>query len=73
MDPLTIAAIMGGTQLLGGLAGSAAQRQQKLMEGEMGAAAMAQKGLQESLAKQEAQQQSALSSLIDAYRASLLG
>lgn len=73
MEPLTLAAIMAGSQLVGGALGSAAQRKQSLLEAQMGAQAQETKGLQESLAKQEQQQQGALANLIEAYRSSLLG
>lgn len=73
MDPLTFAAILGGSQLLGGVMGGAAQRKQQLLSSTMGAQAQAQKGLQDALAKQELQQQSALNNLIEAYRSSLVG
>jgi len=73
MDPLTFAAIMGGSQLLGGMMGGAAARQKAVQEAQAGAIAQAQKGLQESISRQEQQQQASLGSLIDAYRSALMG
>lgn len=71
MDPITMGAILGGSQLLSGLLGLQAQK-------EMEAEAAKRQGIkdvfqmqQQSLAQEQAAKQSALSDLIAAYRGAL--
>ena len=73
MEPLTLAAIYGGTKLLEGILGSRAQRQRNLMEDTMSAMQQQTKAEQEAISGSAGQQQNALANVIEAYRTALLG
>lgn len=72
MDALTFAAIMAGSQALGGMMKGKAERERALTEAQTGAAAQEAKLLQDSFSRQAQEQQASLGNLIDAYRTALL-
>lgn len=74
MDPiLASAAIMAGTQLLGGLLGQKASREQELEQRKLEGAGNVLQMTQSMLGGQQQAQQGALANLIQAYRSGLVG
>lgn len=73
MDPVTIAAVMGATQLIGGLLGAKSQaemaKRQQLQQGLATQFGMEQQAAQQALESQ----QGGLGNLVEAYRSALLG
>jgi outer membrane lipoprotein SlyB len=73
MDPVTIAAVMGATQLIGGLLGAKSQsemaKRQQLQQGLATQFGMEQQAAQQVLESQ----QGGLGNLVEAYRSALLG
>ena len=73
MDPVTMAAVMAGTQLLGGLFGGAAQAAQQKRQAIL-QAGQSQFGMEQAARQQgEEQQKGALGNLVESYRSALLG
>jgi hypothetical protein len=74
MDPITLSALIAaGTTLASGVGSGIAAGKRAKYQGEQSAIAEQGKAMQEEFSEQQEKESSALSSLIQAYRESLMG